>query len=419
VVFLQVAAILAACQLAHLVTSRLRQPAVIGQLIAGVLIGPSVLGALAPSWQHALFPAASLGIIQTLGYMGVSLYMFDVGAGLDLGVVRRTIRTGLGVSVVGTALPLVAGALLALPISRDPRLVPAATPAHVACAFLAVTFAVTAFPVMARILSDRGLLHTPIASLALGCGCFSDAAAWCLLAIVVAGVGGSTSGAVMTLVGTVGLVAAIQFGARPLLARLAVPPSPLAASPRLEVLVLVVIMLVAWISEAIGLHPAFGAFVLGVAMPRCDSTRALCQRTTPLATGLLLPLFFAYAGLHTRLDLIDSPDLIVLTLVVVVVACVTKGGGSSLIARLTGLSARDSVAVGVLMNARGLVELIVLTVGLERHVITPTLFAVLVVMTVATTLIPSPVLSLLYGRVDAAGRVDAPLEAIAPTKRTA
>jgi Kef-type K+ transport system membrane component KefB len=415
VVFLQVALILALCQLARVVMSCVRQPAVIGQLIAGVLIGPSVLGLLAPSWQHTLFPAPSLGIIQTLGSVGVTLYMFDVGAGLDLGVVRRTIRTGLGVSVVGTALPLVAGALLALPLSRNPNLFAATTPAPVACLFLAVTFAVTAFPVMARILSDRGLLHTPIASLALACGCASDAAAWCLLAIVVAGVGGSTSSAVGTLLGTVGLVAAIQFGARPLLARLAAQGSPLAASSRLETLVLVVLMLTAWLSEAIGLHPAFGAFILGVAMPRCESTRALCRRTTPLATGLLLPLFFAYAGLHTRLGLIDSPDLIGLTLVIVLVACVTKGGGSSLIARLTGRSARDSVAVGVLMNSRGLVELIVLTIGLEAHVITPTLFAVLVVMTVVTTLIPSPVLSVLYGEVDVAGRGSPPLEASVPT----
>jgi Kef-type K+ transport system membrane component KefB len=394
VLFLQIAVVLGVSYLVRLGAARLGQPPVIAQLVAGVAIGPSLLGLLPGGVEHSLFPASSLPALQALGQLGVALYMFTIGAGLDLRVVRQTVRTGLAVSISGTVVPLAVGALIAVPLVQQPGFFPSSTPPAIASLFLAVSMAVTAFPVLARIIADRGLLDAPIASLCLACGAFSDAAAWCLLALVVAGAAGRPGSIFGTLAGTVALALVVLVAGRPLLARLARGTTP----ARFEPLALVALMAVAGCSDIIGVHPAFGAFLLGTVMPRGEATQRLCQRIDPLATAVLLPLFFATAGLTTRLGLIDRPALVLVMVGLTVAATVSKGVSCGVAAWLTGQPPRESLAVGVLMNTRGLVELIVLSVGLQRHVITPTLYAMLVVVCGVTTFLPGPVLSVLYRR---------------------
>lgn len=397
-VFLQLAIILGASWLASYVVRRLYEPPVIGQMLAGVVVGPSVFGAIAPHWQQLVFPLHSLDVIHLLGQIGVAVYMFMVGAGLNLTAVRSQWRTAVSVSVAGTLIPLLAGGSLGVALFHESGFFGPDITRTTAAVFLAVVMAVTAFPVMARILSEHSLMHTPLASLALACGCFSDATAWCLLAFLVAGLAGSYGGAALTLLGTAALVLGLLLVVRPFLNWMVVSRAGTSRGrATLEPTVVIMLMLVAWLSDLLGVHPAFGAFLLGVVMPRQALDGLLQSRFASAGAELLLPLFFAYAGLNAQLGLVSGPHILTL-FVIILVAMVSKGSSSGIAARLAGASPRDATALGVLLNARGLVELIVITIGLERHVITATLFTILVLMTVVTTLIPSPVLAALYPR---------------------
>jgi Kef-type K+ transport system membrane component KefB len=393
--FLQVALVVATCRVATALVARVHQPAVIGQMLAGVIIGPSLLGLLAPNLETLIFPTSSLNVLKAFGLVGISLYMFGVGAELDLDKVRSGLRVGAAVSAAGTIVPLMVGAAIALPFASDHRFFGPAAPRAVAVLFLAASLAVTAFPVMARILTDQGLIRTRLASLSLICGCFSDACAWCLLAVVLAGMAGSYGGALVTMAGAAGLVVFTLGVVRPLMKRFAAGNGIGVSALALE---LVLLMLVSWAADVVGVHPAFGAFLVGLAMPRSERVLALNARLRPAVQDLLLPFFFASAGLNTRLGLVGTPELVLLAVAMIVVATVAKGVSSGVAAHVSGMSARDSLAVGALMNARGLVEIVLITIGLERQVITPTLFSVLVLLTLVTTLLPSPVLAAMYGR---------------------
>jgi Kef-type K+ transport system membrane component KefB len=395
---LQVAVILAACGLVGAVAARFQQPPVVGQMIAGILLGPSLLGLLLPQAQRFVFAPGTLAVTNGLGQLGVVLFMFLVGLELDFGLLRRDGRAGAAVAISGMAAPMLMGSLLAVAIAGDPRFFPAGQPSWVGVLFMGAATSVTAFPVMASIISEHGLLGTRMASLCLACGSFTDVAAWSLLAVALAGVAGSPVAAVTTLAGAVVFAVVVLAGVRPLLCRLGLVSDRTGASQRrLLSTLLVMLMVAAFLTEQIGIHPAFGAFLLGAALPRTAPIATAVGRLGPLASALLVPLYFAYTGLHTRIGLIDSPQLVLLTVAVVAVACLSKGGACWLAARLNGQSREDALAVGVLMNARGVVELVILTTGLERHVITPTLFAIMVTMTIVTTLLPSPVLLRLYG----------------------
>lgn len=397
--FLQVAVILASCGLVGAIGARVLQPPVLGQMIAGILLGPSVFGLLLPEAQRFVFAPSTLAVTNGLGQLGVVLFMFLVGMELDFGLLRRDARAGAAVAISGVATPLLMGGLLAATIAGDHRLFPPGHPSWVGILFMGAATSVTAFPVMASIISEHGLLGTRMARLCLACGSITDVAAWCLLAIALAGVAGSPVTAATTVVGAVAFAVAVLTGVRPLLSRLGLGSDGSGVSPaRILSTLLVMLMVAAFLTEEIGIHPAFGAFLLGAALPRTAPITAATARLGPLAGALLLPLYFTYAGLHTRISLIDSPQLVLLTIAVVLIACLSKGGACWLAARLTGQSRDDALAVGVLMNARGVVELVILTIGLEHHIITPTLFAIMITMTIVTTLIPSPVLKLLYSR---------------------
>jgi Kef-type K+ transport system membrane component KefB len=366
-------------------------------MIAGLLLGPSVLGLFFPAVQQLIFPHESLGIIRGLGQLGLVLYMFVVGTELNHGLLRRHIKGATAVSAASVIVPLALGAVAVLPFAADRRLFPAGVSPLTASLFFAAAISVTAFPVMARLIVERNLVGTLVANVALAAGSVSDAVAWCLLALVIATLSGTPVGVLVIVAGAAAFTAAVVMPVRLGLRRVLAAPAlarvdatwPLA-------FLLIVVLLAGWTTEAIGIHPAFGAFLVGAVAPRNEVTRQLSAKITPLAANLLLPLFFVYAGLNTHVGLVNSQELVLLAAGVVLLACGSKGISCWLAARLAGYGGRDSAAIGALMNARGLVELIILTVALEHAVITPTLFSIMVVMAVVTTVMASPALRLLY-----------------------
>ena len=407
--FFQVAAILATCRLVGVIARRVGQPQVVGEMIAGVLLGPSLLGWLWPQAQERMFPAASMGMLFTVSQVGIALYMFIVGVDFQVDLIRRRIKSAASVSLAGIVVPFALGALLASALVSDRRFFPESVSRAEAMLFLGAAMAITAFPVLARIIHERGLTGTALGTLTLAAGSVDDAAAWCILALVLASFSGDATVALLTVGGALLYVAVVIFAARPLLTRVG------RAVDRAEGLshgtlafVLMLVMTAAWFTDAIGIHAVFGAFVLGVAVPPGALARELKRSIEPMTTSLLVPLFFVFSGLNTRLGLVDSRELWGLTCVILLAACVGKGVACWLAARLNGEDNRHALAIGTLMNARGLMELIILNIGLQRGLITHALFTMMVFMAIATTLAASPLFEWVYRR-----RAAAAAEAVA------
>lgn len=398
--FLQLAVILATCRLAGLLALRVGQPQVIGEMIAGVVLGPSLLGRFAPEIQDALFPAGVQNtVLYTTAQIGLVLYMFIIGLNFDVNHVKQRAGTALAVSIAGTVAPLALGALLAIPLLNAGGFFEGDVTLGMAMMFTGASIAITAFPMLARIIFEKGLSGTVLGTLALACGATADAISWCILAIVLAIHRGSPVLAVTAIVG--GLlytVLVLTLGRRMFapLGRLAEERQAITA-PMLST-VLIALMLCAWFTDVIGIYAIFGAFILGVAMPSGVFTTRLTDTLEPLTTTLLLPLFFVYSGLNTQIGLVNTPALWAVTGGVLVVAVVGKGVACALAARLSKVPLRESVALGSLMNARGLIELILLNIGLEAGLITPTLFTILVLVAIVTTLMTSPIFEFVYGR---------------------
>jgi len=383
--------ILAACYLAGMLFRRLRQPPVIGEIIAGVLLGPSLLGVLWPAAFHWLFPDDVVATINTLSQLGLIFFMYLVGAEINLDAVRRRGFTAVTVSQVSIGLPMLSGIVLAFGLYPS-------FGGEVSflgfTLFIAVSMSVTAFPVLARILTDRGIAETPLGALALTCAAIDDVAAWCLLAGVIAiSHNGSAGGVVVTIALTVAFAAAMVFMVRPVLARWLGTVSEPAVLP----ILLAGIMLSALTTNEIGIHPIFGAFLFGMIAPRAaPATRRAAGKMESVTVTLLLPLFFVYTGLHTRFGLLGSSGrLWAWCALITAVAILGKWGGSTVAARLTGVGWRESLSLGALLNCRGLTELVVLNVGLQLKVISPTVFAMLVIMTLVSTAATAPGLSMI------------------------
>lgn len=394
-VFLQLAVVVAVSQLVGWLVHRLHQPLVLAQMLTGVLLGPSVLGLLLPDLAGRLFPASSLGTIQVLGNVGLVIYMFSVGVGLPRDLLRRLAPSAAGVAAASVVVPLLAGAAIGWWLIGDRQLFPADKPAWICILFFTTALAVTALPVMARIIDESRLKGTDLASLALTAGALTYAAAWLLLAVVIGAVTNRFSGFVIAVAGslifTIGL---LRFGPT-LIDRLFMRLEQVGVGS-LPPVILVLVAAAAFATDAIGVHPALGAFVLGLAMPRSRQVIQVESMTTPLAVNLLLPLFFVYAGLETKIGLLGGARLVGIAILIIVVACISKGAASFGAALVSGYRWRESVSIGALMNARGLVELIILTAGLQAGVITPILFSILVLMALVTTLLASPVIRLVF-----------------------
>jgi Kef-type K+ transport system membrane component KefB len=371
---------------------RIHQPPVIGEVVAGILLGPSLLGAVAPEVSAFVFPADVLPLLGLLAQMGVILFMFLVGLDLDATTLRQRTHAVVAISHASIAAPFVLGSALALALY--PRFSTSDVPFATFALFLGVALSITAFPVLARILRDHGIDRTPIGVIAISCAAVDDVTAWCLLAIVVGVARGQAGSGLTSVALAVAYVALMWVAVRPAL-RSAVARHE-AGSRGAVAAVLVGLVASALATETIGIHALFGAFFLGALVPHDSKlARDLAARTEDLVLVLLLPAFFAITGLRTQLGLLGTLDHWLWFLAILALACVGKVGGAALPARLTGLGWRESATLGVLMNTRGLMELIVLNVGLDLRIISHTVFALLVLMAVATTVATGPLLGLL------------------------
>ncbi|MBC7977584.1 MAG: cation:proton antiporter [Myxococcales bacterium] len=376
----------------------LNQSAVMGEITAGLVLGPSALGAISHDTYARLFPpiASQLGLLANLG---VVLFMFLVGLGLDLSVLRRSSHAVLAISHASIVAPFVLGATLALGLY--PLYGYAGSGFTVFSLFLGVSMSVTAFPVLARILIDRGMENTPLGATALACAAVDDVTAWCLLALVSAVAVAQVGDAAWTLGLLVAYAAFMWVVVRPILRSLADREDRSQAPVSLMVLSIIfgALLLSAAATELIGVHALFGAFALGALIPH-DGRLAMQLRAKleDAVTVLLLPIFFAFTGMRTQIGLISGAQDWLLTGAIVLVATAGKFGGSFVAARFVGLGWREASALGILMNTRGLMELVVLNVGLDMGVLSPTLFTMLVLMAVLTTFATTPILGLITGR---------------------
>ncbi len=398
--FLQLAVILAACRLAGLLARRVGQPQVVGEMIAGVVLGPSLFGRIAPGLQDALFPAGVANtVLYTTAQIGLVLYMFVIGLNFDVTHLKQRAGTAVAVSAAGTLAPLALGALAAVPLLAGGDFFGATVSLPMAMMFLGAAIAITAFPMLARIIFEKGLSGTTLGTLTLACGATSDAISWCILAVVLAVHRDSPATAVTAIAGGVlYTLLLLTLGRRALAGLGRVSEQRATISGPVLSTVLVLLTACAWLTDAMGIYAIFGAFILGAAMPGGHFAERLTAAVEPLTTTLLLPLFFVYSGLNTQIGLVNTPALWAVTLGLVVVAVVGKGVACAAAARLSKVPLRESVALGALMNARGLIELILLNIGLEAGIITPTLFTILVLVAIVTTLMASPVFEWVYGR---------------------
>lgn len=397
--FLALAAILLACRLVGYLARYLGQPQVVGEMIAGVLLGPSLLGWLAPELQATIFPPATMPVLYVVAQIGLVLYMFLVGLDFDVALLRERAKSAVLVSWAGILTPFALGMALAWAFHGELGLFSADVSLGEAALFMGAAMSITAFPMLARIIYERGLSGTSMGTLALAAGSADDAAAWCILAVVLASFKEQPSIAFWAIGGGLAFALAAFAVIRPLLARAGSWIVRHDAYERVALPgALTLLMLAAWYTDKVGIYAVFGAFVLGAAMPRGEIAERLEKQIQPLTVNLLLPLFFVYSGLNTRIGLVDTPLLWLFALLVLLAACLGKGLACYAAARFSGEPPREAVGIGALMNARGLMELIILNIGLERGVISPTLFSIMVVMAIVTTLMALPVFNLAFGK---------------------
>lgn len=397
--FLQIAVILLFCRLVGSVALRFGQPQVVAEMLAGVLLGPSLFGLLWPEGQEWLFPwdraqtaRDTQSYLFPVSQLGLALYMFVVGLEFRVDIVQRRLKSSIAVSVAGMVTPFVLGAGLAWVLFQHTELFPEKTSLMEGMLFLGASMCITAFPMLARIIHFKKLTGTTMGTVALGAGAIDDATAWCLLAVVLASFDNNWSHALWNIGGGVIYVSLALLVVAPLLRR---AQGWMIREGKLTeaglVVALSLMALGAWFTDLIGLHAVFGAFIMGAAMPRGAAARDLIARIEPLTVALLLPLFFTYSGLNTKIGLLNSGFLWLMCLAVLAAAVIGKGVACWLAARATGVSNREALGIGTLMNARGLMELIIINIGLQRGIISPALFAVLVIMAVVTTLMASPI----------------------------
>jgi K+:H+ antiporter len=403
---LAIAVVILVARLFGIAMNKIGQPRVMGEVIAGILLGPTLLGAVAPEVKDYLFPADIVPLISAVAQVGLVFYLFLVGMELEPTVLRRDLKRAAIVSNTSVAFPLALGLLLAVPLyttlAPDKGYVPFAL-------FIGVSMSITAFPVLARILIERRMLKKPVGSLALSSAAVDDVTAWGLLAFATA-IAGSGSGwdAVWVIALAAVFTAAMVYVARPLLGRVGIAYDEVGFVPQFWLgLIFVGVLLSAYVSQQIGIAPIFGAFIVGLIMPRrAGLTDDVSHRLQDFVVAVLLPLFFVVTGLRTEVGDLDRVEYWLLGLLILVVAVVGKWVGAMAAARFSGMTLRESTAVGVLMNTRGLTELIVLNIGLDLGLISPALFTILVLMALITTFMAGPILRL----VDRKGELSEPPE---------
>jgi K+:H+ antiporter len=380
-----------------LVFRRLGQTAVIGEMFAGILLGPSLLGQLFPSIESRLFPQASLPPLYLISQLGVVLFMFVVGMDVDIDRLRRRAKATVLVSNAGIVVPFALG--VGLSFYLHDLYAPAGVANLTFALFIGIAMSITAFPVLARILSERGLTETDLGNTAIGCAAIDDVTAWCLLALALAigqGHGFAQPVIAVALTGVVGLIALVVI--RPRASGLFGDVDRSGAGRGTLLRALLFLFVTAWATETIGVHALFGAFIAGVAVGGAESLRRpLREAIEPLTSTLLLPLFFAYAGLRTEVGSLSGEAWFACGLVLLA-AVAGKFGAVSLAARVQGFSWQDAVALGALMNTRGLMELVVLNIGYDLGILSAPMYTMMVIMALTTTCMAGPVLAMLARR---------------------
>lgn len=397
--FLQMAFILAVCRVCAWLFMKIGQSRVVSEMIAGVLMGPSLMGLLLPEFSAYLFPAESKSILFSVAQLGLVLYMFLIGVEFNIDLIRARFKSALSISAAGIITPFILGGTLAYFIFDDPQLFAEKVTSIEAMLFMGAAMSITAFPMLARIIFEQGLSKTSIGTLALAAGSLDDVAAWCVLAIVLASFQDNYTIALFAIGGGV----AFTFVSLTLIKKFLQPLGDKVQiagtmNPDILVFMLMLVMLGAWFTDFIQIYAVFGAFIMGIAMPRGKFSEELHRLIYPLTIALLLPVFFVYSGLNTKISLVNTPYLWGLTAVILVVAIAGKGLACYVAARLNGESHKESMAIGTLMNARGLMELIILNIGLQRGIIGPALFTIMVLMAVITTLMATPIFERIYGK---------------------
>lgn len=406
--FLQMAVILLACRLVGILAKRIGQPQVVAEMIAGVILGPSLLGILWPESTRLVFTKESRVVLEVGAQLGVGLYMFLVGLEFQVSHFRTRARSAACVSIAGMVVPFILSGLLTLWLLHVPGLFSVKTHFYQAAMFLGAAIAITAFPMLARIISERGLSGSSLGTLALAAGAIDDAAAWCVLAIVLAtfgtthpvwlfgisvapqyvAIGGAILYGVIML--TLGKKLLVGLGVR-------AEKSGRVSQPMMAV-VLALFCISAWYTDIIGVHAVFGGFLLGIAMPRGIFAEELRKKIEPFTVVFLLPMFFTYSGLKTELNVLVDPAYLMPAIAILLASVLGKGLACWAAARLNGENNATALAVGSLMNARGLMELIIINIGLQAGVIGKPLFSILVMMAIVTTLMATPLFELVYGR---------------------
>jgi len=370
------------------------QPPVVGEVIGGILLGPSLLGWISPAAYHTILPPEVVPTLGAVAELGVILYMFLVGLELNADRLRGQWRSAVVVATSGMVLPFALGAILAVTLLTG--FMPAGVPRLSFTLFMGVAMSITAFPVLARILSDLGLTQSELGVRALTCAAIADVSAWCVLALVVGVVQASPQRAVLVALLALMLVVGVLTAGRLVAVRLVRAADARGAGESAVAVTLAVLLGAAWITHAIGVHAIIGAFLVGAIIPHDSQlARSLRQSFEHLVVILLLPAFFAFTGMRTQIGLVTGAAGWLTCGVIILAATAGKFGGTFAAARATGSSARQAAGLGILMNTRGLMELVVLNIGLELGVISPTLFTMMVVMAIVTTLATAPMLTLL------------------------
>ncbi|WP_433537164.1 cation:proton antiporter [Micromonospora sp. CA-249363] len=401
--FIAVAVILLFCKLVAWLLGKVGQPAVVSEMLAGVLLGPSLLGLLWPGAQATLFPAPLLPILYVVGQVGLVLFMFQAGYAFTSHRLTNLAGTAGAVSLAGVAAPLALGILLVLGVAGFVPIRADDVSLGVSAAFVGVALAITAFPMLARIITERGQTGTRHGMVALASGAIDDMVAWIMLAVVLAFASGEAGPALVTAGGAVLFGVALWLGGRRVTSYVMGFPGD-----RARLLGTVALLfLVAWYTDEIGLYAVFGAFAVGVVMPRSEQTDKVVDTLSPIAATVFLPLFFTYSGLRTEFALLGDPAVLGFAAACVTVAIAGKYGACWAAARMRGEPNGVALRVGALMNARGLMQLIALNVGLEAGIVNPSLFTVLVLVALITTLMTTPLLSWIERR-EARTRAAAP-----------
>jgi K+:H+ antiporter len=397
---LQIAVVLAACRVTGELFRRIHQPRVVGEMFAGIMLGPSLLGWIAPHFSSYLFPASSLGFLNALSQVGVVVFMFLVGLGINPSELKKEGHAAVLTSHVSITAPFVLAALLSLYLY--PRLSDDSVSFSSFALFMGAAMSITAFPVLARILAERDMLGSRLGTVAIACAAVDDVTGWCILAYIVVLIRSahSSTSIWVTIGGIIAFALVMMYAVRRLLFGFEkVYRNTGALSENLMALMLLLVLASSLFTEFLGIHLLFGAFLMGAIMPKEHQfVRYVLDRFETITVTLLLPLFFAFTGLRTNIALVKGPEMWMYCGLIILIATAGKLGGSTLASWLSGMPLREAAGLGTLMNTRGLMELVILNIGLDIGVISPALFSMMVVMALFTTFMTTPVLKLICAK---------------------